>query len=466
MRKINQHIINNFLNELNKNNVETRSIVVIQDNKVLFKHAYKPFDINELHPLYSCTKTFTCMAIGLLIDEGKLALDDVWQDYFPEYQKIADPAFKQITIKHILTMSIGQDGDPICLNDDDWFENTLRKKVIYKPGSEFFYNTFATCLLSPLVKRISGKTLAKYVQDNIFKPLGIKEYNWEQDKHTNSIGGFGLHLKIMDLAKFGNCLCNLGKYKNKQILPEWFVKEATSKQIDNAKYYPEFKTESRSGYGYQIWMNTHNSYRISGMHAQNCFIFPQDKLVIAMNNAAMSSQNVLNPLWVVLDENLNSQSSKVDFTVKLLKGKSLAKSNIDEKVFRKHKAANNIDEVSDIKLNRIGNDLELIINRHHKKYKLLAGYNKWQMCEADFKDFSEFFWQSSCKPQKTTKNRRRVFANYAVISDTMFKIQLRQIDSTFCHYFIFQVDGKYLTMMYNVEYCYTSKPSFVTSFYM
>ena len=89
--------------------VEVRSVVVRQDGEVVFEHAAAPFSLEHVHPLYSVTKSFTSVAVGMLVNEGRLSLADRWISYFPEYEgEIADERFRNVTVRNLLTMTMGQ----------------------------------------------------------------------------------------------------------------------------------------------------------------------------------------------------------------------------------------------------------------------------------------------------------------------------------------------------------------------
>ena len=92
--------------------VEVRSVVVRQDGEVVFEHAAAPFSLEHVHPLYSVTKSFTSVAVGMLVNEGRLSLADRWISYFPEYEgEIADERFRNVTVRNLLTMTMGQESD-------------------------------------------------------------------------------------------------------------------------------------------------------------------------------------------------------------------------------------------------------------------------------------------------------------------------------------------------------------------
>ena len=138
--------------------MEVRSVVVRQDGEVVFEHAAAPFALEHVHPLYSVTKSFTSVAIGMLVNEGRLSLADRWISYFPEYEgEIADERFRNVTVRNLLTMTMGQESDLSYIGvGDDWAHEVLHREFDWKPGEVFHYDSLCSHLLSMLVQRISG----------------------------------------------------------------------------------------------------------------------------------------------------------------------------------------------------------------------------------------------------------------------------------------------------------------------
>ena len=225
--------------------VEVRSVVVRQDGKVVFEHAAAPFALEHVHPLYSVTKSFTSVAVGMLVNERRLSLADRWISYFPEYEgEIADERFRNVTVRNLLTMTMGQESDLSYIGaEDDWAHEVLHREFDWKPGEVFHYDSLCSHLLSMLVQRISGVKESDYLAERLFTPLGIRSWWWEEDQAGHTTGGFGLHLSTPDLAKFGQCLLDGGKWRGEQIIPAEWVAEATKIQMETSPFYPSEATE-------------------------------------------------------------------------------------------------------------------------------------------------------------------------------------------------------------------------------
>ena len=112
-----------------------------------------------------------------------------------------------------------------------------------------------------------------------------------------SIGGYGLYVRTEDIAKFGQLYLQNGKWKGKQLLPENWVKEATSKQVDNSNGIISRNSDWLVGYGYQFWQCRHGVYRGDGKDGQFCIVMPQYNTVVAMTADNQDMQAQLNLVW-------------------------------------------------------------------------------------------------------------------------------------------------------------------------
>lgn len=463
MKEFTQQQISQFLQLLKINGVETHAITIYQNDVCLLNRAYAPYEVTALHPLYSVSKSFLSAAVGFLVDEGKIDINKTWLSYCPTYaDKIVDSRFNKVTVRNLLTMTLGQDNEAVMHGTDDWAENTVAKRLTYEPGMKFFYNSMCSHLLSILVQTLTGEKLVDFLASRLFAPLGITNYYWEEDRLGHNTGGFGLHLATQDLAKYGLCLLHQGKYNGKQVLPASWVAAATSKQVENASEYPAARSENRQGYGYQFWMCTHGGFRCSGLHGQLCFVQPENQLVIAMSNATTGSQAVLNCLFAAMDA---PQETKpfADFSIPMPKGR--ASSCDDNELQGQMEALPNPASITRVEWNKIDDThLELSFWRENQKYSLIAGYNEWYRQTDTWDGFSTFIAADSMKDSPRLVGQDVLFASYAWASDSTLEIRMRALDRSAGYTLLFTVDRKYLTLHYNVNALYSPFVSFDATF--
>lgn len=464
MENFTQERIDQFLTLLRDTGVEVHAITIYQNGKLLLDKAYTPFETTALHPLYSVSKSFLSIAVGYLVEEGQVKLDKPWLSYCPEYtEKIADPRFIDVTVRNLLTMSLGQDSEAAIHGDDDWVENIVGKKLVYDPGKKFFYNSMCSQLLSIMVQNVSGKRVVDLLAERLFEPLGIEDYYWEQDCHGHNTGGFGLHMRTSDLAKFGLCCLANGQYGGRQLIPKKWLAEATSKQIENASEYPMSRTENRQGYGYHFWMCTHGAYRCSGLHGQLCFVQPYNQLVIAMSSATTGSQAILNCLFHSMDYP-EQVTAFHDFVIPMKEGH--AQSCESPYLNTRYEAIGNPAGITYMELIQIDSmHISITLKKNGKKYAFTAGYNEWTRQRNEFEGFSKFITCDSSLKMRPSDQIPVLFGNYAWTTDTTLQVQLRALDCASGFHFTFEIDSKYITLNYEVKALFSTFTSFSVAFY-
>lgn len=212
------------MTEFNKKMKTDRLIVSIQDSVVSDK-LYRG-SREDLYHIYSITKVFSGIAIGILIDQKKIESPEVKiSQYFEEWR--SDPKKEKITIRHILQHLSGikaNKGSKDIYSQNDYVQFALNSEVVTEPGFEYFYNNKAINIISGLVGKVSGKSLELFIKEFVFDPLDIKNYAWKKDNSGNTWGMDGLQICAHDLLKTGQMLNNGGTFQGKRILSENWVK--------------------------------------------------------------------------------------------------------------------------------------------------------------------------------------------------------------------------------------------------
>ncbi len=178
----------------------------------------------------SITKSVVSLAIGRLIDTGRIrSVDEPVSRFFPEWSRGKK---RLVTLRLLLNHTSGlkdmtKPGSGIGPKAD--FVRAARDgDLISDPGTEFSYNNSAVNLLSGVVRKVTGKRLDHFVRDEIFIPLGIREYSWTVDGGGNALGMAGLHITAEDLARIGQLMVQGGVWKGRRIVSEEWIKLSTS----------------------------------------------------------------------------------------------------------------------------------------------------------------------------------------------------------------------------------------------
>lgn len=252
--------------------------MALRHGKVICECNFAPYPKGMWHITHSMCKSITGMAIGMLIEEEKLKLDENIYDIFPDHINAFSKIFRPvITVENLLTMTSGVTfNESGIVSGNDWLGSFLNASVNGKPGTEFQYNSLNTYVLSAIVTKRTGETLTEYLTPRLFEPLGITKYYWETCPKGITKGGWGLFLCAEDMAKLGQLYLQKGKWNGQQLVSEYWIEISTARHL---------KTQNDTyGYGYQLWMEQRpGSFEYNGMLGQNVIIYPDMDMVLVTN---------------------------------------------------------------------------------------------------------------------------------------------------------------------------------------
>ncbi|MGB7345131.1 MAG: serine hydrolase [Pirellulaceae bacterium] len=287
--------IRDFIETADQEVKSMHSFMLVRHGHVVAEAWWAPESAEKPHILWSLSKSFTSTAVGLAVSDGKLSVDDLVLKFFPD-EAPADPSgnLKAMRVRDLLTMNTGHQDEINWREAEHWAKAFLAQPVPHKPGTHFRYNTPATYMLSAIVQKVTGETVLEYLRPRLFQPLGIADPKWETSPQGISIGGYGLYLRTEDIAKFGQLYLQQGKWNGKQLLPESWVEQATSKQVSNGS---DPSKDWDQGYGFQFWRCRHGAYRGDGKDGQFCIVLPEQDAVIAITANTGNMQAELNVVW-------------------------------------------------------------------------------------------------------------------------------------------------------------------------
>ena len=272
-------------------------LMIVRHGKVIAEVHPAPFGRDDVHTLYSCSKTFTMLAIGMLIDDGKLSLNDRVVDLFPDkLPRVQSAALKAMTVRHLLIMGAGiRPSLELRDESDDWARTWLAKPVTAL--GKFQYDSMCTFMLSAIVQRKTGKTLLEFLNERFFHPLGITEADWEMSPDGVCTGGWGLRLTAESMAKAGVCIMNKGAWQGRQLVSAKWIDEASRKHNNYSK--PGKKpTDTNQGYCYQMWRCLQpDAFRADGAYGQFIVMSPKNDLVVVMTGVSWRTGEELATIW-------------------------------------------------------------------------------------------------------------------------------------------------------------------------
>lgn len=293
--------VNNLSKNLDSLNID--SVFVEQDNnieKIFYKN-------EELHELKSCSKLLVAMAIGIAI-EDKILVEDVPLSLdtkiYPSIQKIVDiknennlSKIQKWTIRNLLTHTTGYESQMMSerfiknIDKNELLNYALNYEIPFDVGIRFAYNNVEPFVLSVFFQETFGVNLKDYINEKIFKKLNIKDFKW------NNYGKYcpastGLYLKHSDFHKIGQLLLNNGKYNGEQIIPENWIKEMSSMQLETPTAYKPERVLPKLGIGYYTFISRDNYIFRDGSNGQYIIINKDKRILITIMSSEKDMKNV------------------------------------------------------------------------------------------------------------------------------------------------------------------------------
>jgi len=257
-------------------------VLVLKDGKILLERYGMDRKPQDRWTSFSVAKSVTSTLVGAAIQDGKIkSINDPVTAYIPE---LKGSGYDGVTVRQLLMMSSGVKWNEDYTDPKSDVASWTPPLVTYmgklprahEPGSTFNYNTGETDLVGILVARAVGKPLAQYASEKIWRPFGMeRDAIWMTDFNGQERGGCCMSMTLRDYGRVGQFILDGGKAGGKQVVPDWWVGQATTKQIDNG----------RAGYGYFWWMRDNGAYEASGIFGQSIATFRDDRLVIVTNSA-------------------------------------------------------------------------------------------------------------------------------------------------------------------------------------
>lgn len=271
------------------NDNKIQGVIVLQDNKIRLEQYADGRNKETLWTSYSVAKSVSSMLVGVALKEGDIeSLDDPLKKYITALDGYD---YGNVTVRQLLTMTSGIDWnedyeDPNsdvaqmyqspCMGNEAHIMTYMKPmESAHKPGTRWNYSTGETDMVGILVQKATGKSLAEYLSEKVWKPYGMEQCAyWIADECSNlNIGGSGLSASLRDFARIGTLMLNDGKVGDKNLLDEAYIKDATS------LLFPI--NEQGDGYGYLWWRFEDGSYAAFGIFGQMLYINPHKNLVIA-----------------------------------------------------------------------------------------------------------------------------------------------------------------------------------------
>ena len=256
-----QNLINEFAIKTLKENLNVMYAQIWREGQLTAEYKRMPVK-TRLNTWSACKGVVSC-AVGIALDEGLIQLDETTLDWIRYF-----------------------------------FENA---KVVNKPGTQWLYSNFNTYMISCAIEKRAGVNLLEYLRNRFFEPLGIGNPDWTLCPKGHVHAANGLYVNIDEFTRYGQLILHKGKYNGKQLVPEEYMKVATSNLVDNSAAGSPGNLYSGFGYGYQFVMNPEaGSYRSDGNYGQFCLAFPDKDAVVTVMSLEGDFQKIGNHLWTTV----------------------------------------------------------------------------------------------------------------------------------------------------------------------
>ena len=227
------------------------------------------FGNRDLHTMQSVSKSVLAVLYGVALQQGLLPPLDTPALALLKGRSIADPDGRKahITLADLLTMRSGlswnEDDYPYTdpRNDcatmeasEDWVEFVLDKPMATDAGSAFVYSSGVTMVLAEILEQLTGRKLADYAGEELFRPLGINQHYWKLTPSGLADAEGGLYLAPGDIAKIARLYLDGGRWNRRQVVPEDWVRDSVVPATVST--YPGQDVYGQLGYGYQWWVYT------------------------------------------------------------------------------------------------------------------------------------------------------------------------------------------------------------------
>ena len=288
--------------------IGTVAFVIIKNDSIWSESYYDGYDKDSKSNSFSMAKSIVSASLGKAILEGKIkSLDQKVSDFFPEFK---DGKSASMTVGDLSSMASGLDWDesyysPFSITTRAYFDDDLNGvilglKGLDAPGTSYKYLSGNTQLLAMCIEKAVGESLADYVSEKFWKPLGAEnEALWQTDKEDGIVKAYCcIASNARDFARFGKLYKQNGKWNGQQILDSTFIATSTK---------PRFAESPEYGYGW--WLSDYKNkkiYYMRGHLGQYVIVVPEDDLIIVRlghENARSTNGTVhSDDFYVFLDE--------------------------------------------------------------------------------------------------------------------------------------------------------------------
>lgn len=235
---------------------KTGAALLAVKGKLVWEHYWDGFGPSSRFDVYSAGKAYAATAIGVLMDEGRLKVDDPASLYLPEW---SGDDRRNITIRHLLTMTSGLklDYEGFTATENPTAA-TLGWPLERPPGTAWSYEQATAHAVGLIVQRVTGQQPIVFLRERILNPIGAVETDWLRSRQGDCLAWRSVLTSAREFALFGQLYLNEGRWNGRQLVSAEFIRQATVNDpllatVPAAPGQDDFR---RRGYGWLMFVNT------------------------------------------------------------------------------------------------------------------------------------------------------------------------------------------------------------------
>jgi CubicO group peptidase (beta-lactamase class C family) len=268
------------------------ALIIVHNGDIRMERYGLGFEDDGRWTSFSVAKSLTSTLVGIALEEGHIeSLDDPVSKYI---SGLEGSAYDAVTVEQLLTMSSGiawdetytdPNSDVARFNDhvaEDGGSNLVdymsQLPRAHPAGEVWNYSTGETNLIGVLVREATGRDLADYLSEKIWRPYGMQQdASWLLNDDGTEISGCCIQAATLDFARFGQFILDGAMIDGKRLVPENWIEQATTKRIGY--------NNPGQGYGYQWWTYDNGAFAARGIFGQGIYLDPNRNLIIATNSS-------------------------------------------------------------------------------------------------------------------------------------------------------------------------------------
>jgi len=288
-----------MIDEIESSGLDYDGLVVVHKGVIVAEKYYYIYRESTPHETYSVTKSVISALVGIALHQGCIdSIENPILDYFPDREFLnMDDQKGSLTIADFLTMSSGLAFDPDEMYaSPDWVQYTLDEPLVHQPGESWFYSNGGPQVLSALISQACDMDTLEFADQYLFKPLGIRNYEWQQSLNGHPNGSWGLEMTLRDMAKIGYLYLQDGIWDGEQILPPNWV------ELSSRRYHkvPDPLEPWNLYYGFLWWIHGDGFYAAHGYKGQFIYLAPAKDLVVVIT-ANLAEKDFVHPQKLIRD---------------------------------------------------------------------------------------------------------------------------------------------------------------------